>query len=433
MPAKRPLNFMGLGHPQTHVVACKVFGDPRFPAPRDKWGQPEALTDLEQPIARALAEMHVEGCPVRPGARDAFNRTLLTLMAAGQGIPAEALGEAAMLGLADRSGLSIEDAAMAFCSRWCTGPRGSAKTPAQALRIAMDPEVYGDRFTHRMALFAGASDFPLLMADLFQLVVLDRFEGAPPTWPTWGSLREVERWDTIHVAWADPFPALQPVPPGEVFRQVAAITEAGATYQLCQYGNQWSQERRLFSADGDKALRQVERFGLAASVTEDDVVYTLLTSNPVMSDGKQLFTGDHANTLGGVALSATTLAQARAALAAQATAGGVPLNLKGRFLLVPVALSAIASSLLDALGNRDLQEEDRLVLVVEPRIDRADPTSWYLACKPRRYPTLEVAFLTGERQPVMALGSHFDSGALRWRCRHTFGVGLAAWEGIVKG
>jgi hypothetical protein len=197
-------------------------------------------------------------------------------------------------------------------------------------------------------------------------------------------------------------------------------------------GALWGVSFEALERDGAAALRDpAERFAAAAVATEDAEAWGLFFGNPVMKDGKALFSADHGNLMSGQALSPATLKEARKALVAQNAPNGEPLYLRAKSLIVPLAMTDDAAGVLKGIGNTELPPEDRLELVVEPRADVFSQSAWYLAADPARWPGLQVAFIGGVQQPTVRSQWDMSRDTLVVKTTHIFGVGVGDWRGFV--
>ena len=70
--------------------------------------------------------------------------------------------------------------------------------------------------------------------------------------------------------------------------------------------------------------------------------------------------------------------------------------------------------------------------VVEPRLDAASPTSWYLAGRPAVIDTMEVAFLNGVQTPYLEEKEGFERDGVSYKVRFDFGAGLLDHRGLYK-
>jgi hypothetical protein len=197
------------------------------------------------------------------------------------------------------------------------------------------------------------------------------------------------------------------------------------------------------------ALTQIPRImGRSSALTIQNAVYELLLSNP---GTPALFSVAHNNLLTGTtsALSIESLGLAETLFLKQVDAAGQPIMLTPRYLLVPPELKAKAEQLMKSL---DLNETTtagkpapagnpfagRYEVIVSPwlsnsAITGSSATAWYLLADPILGGVLNIAYLRGNRSPLIETGAtDFDTLGIRWRGYFDFGVGVLDYRAGVK-
>jgi hypothetical protein len=126
---------------------------------------------------------------------------------------------------------------------------------------------------------------------------------------------------------------------------------------------------------------------------------------------------------------------------------GFPLALDARILLVPTALGAPATALMNSLEIRENvgaayptanphTGKFRLVKSAwlgSPVIPGADDRAWYLLADPHVLPVIEVAFLNGQEQPTIEQAqADFNVLGIQMRGFHDFGVKKQDPRGAIK-
>jgi hypothetical protein len=197
--------------------------------------------------------------------------------------------------------------------------------------------------------------------------------------------------------------------------------------------------------------------GAACRRLQNQAVYGVITANAAMGDGGALFNATAQTTAGGHANLATgsavpTTATLNAAFLSMMTKKGlrsdVILNIQPSFLIVPAALSATALQLVgsmadpavggSAAGNSNTKNiygpnADRpLKVIVEPVLDAASATAFYLAASNNQVDTVEITFLEGEQSPVLENEWDFDKDVYKYKVRQTFGVAAIDFRGLYK-
>lgn len=216
------------------------------------------------------------------------------------------------------------------------------------------------------------------------------------------------------------------------------------SYKLATYGRIVAFTRQAIINDDLRVLdRGLGLFGTSARRLENQLVYNQLTANGKASDGKALFHADHKNLLTGAASALTldALKAARQAMRTQRSSDGTPLNVSPRYLIVPAALETEAYQLtsnaytpVTASEVNDFAATGRtpLVVVVEPLLDDASETAWYLAADTAVIDTVEYAYLEGATGPYTETRTGFEVDGTEVKCRLDFAAKALDWRGLVK-
>lgn len=254
-------------------------------------------------------------------------------------------------------------------------------------------------------------------------------------WTREGSLPDFKPARRIALSEA---PGLEQVPEaGEI--HYGGLLDGKESIQLATYARILGISRQaLINDDLGELTRIPLAQGQAAARKESDLVYALLTSNPLMRDGNPLFDALHNNLAAvGTALSVNSLGAARAAMRKQMGIGGEAfLNITPVFLIVPPELETIAEQLLTSITpaqptNSVPDWVRRLTVVVDPRLSVASTTAWYLAASPSVHDTIEVARLNGEA-PLSRTEEAFNTLELRFRVVMDMGAAAIDWRGMYQ-
>jgi hypothetical protein len=187
-------------------------------------------------------------------------------------------------------------------------------------------------------------------------------------------------------------------------------------------------------ADGAKALRP-------------NLVYSYLFSNPDMADGDPLFHANHGNLNATAPLgTAGKLAASLAGIGKQKV-GNVNLNLRGEYLITPVALQGAAAGAIQTLELIDSESTQPPKLRTDSRLDNGlvdptdgtgdtvhagDATTWFTSTAGQY--GLEVQYLAGmNRAPQFRSGPLTRGSFGMWfDIRHFIGVAAVGYQGISK-
>ena len=247
------------------------------------------------------------------------------------------------------------------------------------------------------------SDFPYVLGNTLRRTLRDSYESVALTFTPFsrrGTLADFRETSRVRLGAA---PTLLKVnEAGEI--KPGTFKDTGASIQLETYARQLRVTRQMLINDDLSAFTQIPiAFGGAAARLQNDIVWGLLTSNPVLGDGKELFHADHGNlAASGTALSVTSVNAADAAMGKQQDDNGADLNLMLRWLLAPRELRAKVDGIVAGKVVPTKTEDavpaymTDLGYVSDGRLSRASSTAWYGVCDPNAFDTIEYAYLEGE-------------------------------------
>ncbi len=299
-----------------------------------------------------------------------------------------------------------------------------------------------DQIASRALSPVGSSDFPLLMSNVANRNLQAAYMEAPSTYRQWVAVGDANDFKDMHALKLSNSPDLEELDEHGEFK-TADFSEAGETYKVITKGIKAKFTRVMLINDDLRAFTRIPAMiGAAAKRMENKMVYSLLLSNPAMSDGVALFHADH-NNLAGTAgdINAATLGAARAAMRQQVGMAGEVLDITPAFLLAGTDEEMNADILLRsaALPDADMSSgvhnpwAGKLTPVTDPLLDVStgeDP--FYLLAHPNQAPIIEVAWLLGNEQPFVDDEVEFGTGAVTYVCRHDFGCGVVDHVGGYK-
>ena len=188
-------------------------------------------------------------------------------------------------------------------------------------------------------------------------------------------------------------------------------------------------------------------------------MWGIITSNPaaIYAGDKvatALFAAAHNNLLSGTGSSIdptvnagtpagtgplVALGEGRKSMRQQKGPQGTPLNLVPRFLAVPTALETYALQLVypiniaSATSTAVVPEWVRsLVPIVEPRLDAASPTGWYLIADPAQIDTVEYCYLEGQQGVFVETKQGFEIDGIEIKARMDFGAAGIDYRGMQR-
>ena len=213
------------------------------------------------------------------------------------------------------------------------------------------------------------------------------------------------------------------------------VQDASVAYRLATYGRIIGLSRQAIINDDLGAFADLlKKFGEAAARLEGDILADLLLSNPSI-DGMALFHADRGTLLSGAgsALGSAGLQNAIKALRMQKELDGGFIAQEPRYLLVPAALEFFArqwTTVITPAKTSDVNPlGQNIQIVVEPRLDAASTTAWYLATQDG---ALEYGYLEGQVGVYTETRNGFETDGMDIKARLDFGAGFVSPSGWIK-
>ncbi|MHC1726881.1 MAG: Mu-like prophage major head subunit gpT family protein [Syntrophobacteraceae bacterium] len=234
--------------------------------------------------------------------------------------------------------------------------------------------------------------------------------------------------------------SLEEVPEGTKYPHGELLDKA-ETFYPATYGKIFSFTRQaIINDDLNGFFQALSEWGRLGKRKLNQLVYSILTTNGAMADGIPLFDNAHSNIGTGGPISVTTVGEARKLMRRQkGIAGLATLNIRPANLIVPASLETVADQLLNTIQISNAAGDvlmnpfyNKLTPVIEPLLDDADLTDWFLAADPKSVGTIEVSGLNGPPVPTIVEREGFDVDGMEYKVRLDAGVCLLDYKGLVK-
>lgn len=313
-----------------------------------------------------------------------------------------------------------------------SGNEFSAMTLLDLARASLVHNGAGVAGLDRMDLIANAfthssGDFSTVLGDVAHKSMLKGYMEVDETFQRWtasGSLSDFKVNNRVDLS---NFPSLRQVKEGAEYKSVST-SDRGESIVLATYGEKFSITRQAIINDDLSVFSRIPQLmGRAAIRTIGDLVYAILTSNPVMSDGKALFHADHSNTAA-AAFGVAALDAAKSRMATQKE-GNASLNIRPSFLLTPVAREAVAKAYLGAEFDPAMAEarvpnpvRGMVEVIADARLDDDSATTSYMVANSGQYDTIEVAYLDGNQSPMLEQQAGWSVDGTEFKVRIDAGV-----------
>jgi hypothetical protein len=319
---------------------------------------------------------------------------------------------------------------------------------AEALMAAGHPVPHGSADLYRALLdIQAAGGFSTLsvsgiISGAANKILLAAFDAVNATYPLIAEQRDLTNFNQHTIYRLDHL--------GD-FAKVAAdgelkhgrLSETTYTNQVETYGQMLTLTRQAIVNDDLGAFNDLARIqARKARLALEKALYTL-----VCEASDSFYTTARGNRISSAALNVTNLGTAEAAMLNMADANGDPIYATPRFLVVPPALRATADTIYtsstvvtgeNATRPSDNPFKGRFEVVVSPylsasSISGSSTTTWYLLADPNLLPAFQVAYLNGQRAPVIETSeAEFDVLGLRMRVYWDFGVARLDYRGAIK-
>ena len=346
---------------------------------------------------------------------------------------AEVMGEENVRAAADFKGMNMLRLAEESLIR--SGVKTNGLSAREIAKGALGGSVRGLHHT---------TDFPLLLGDTINRTLLAQYMLQTRTFLTWCRRATMSDFRAVtRVRLSEILGNLEEVKEGAEYKY-GTLSESGETYKLAKYGKIIGITWESIVNDDLSAFNRIpQSFAAQASTKQSDIVYSILTGNPVMSDAKGLFHADHGNykgtagnlATGGTALSEASLAEAEVAFLNQKDASGQFINSSPRYLIVGPKNKITAQKLTSTnftpakQGDIAVSQFTGLTPIVDPRLTNYE---WFLAADPNMIDTVEYAFLDGEQELFTDQREGFHIDGVEVKARMVFAAKAIDWRGLYR-
>jgi hypothetical protein len=306
------------------------------------------------------------------------------------------------------------------------------------LAYGLDARVDGPKV---IELALTTSDFPNLLANAANKVLMPAYDAAAPTYRLLAERMDLPDFKTASVLKVGDFPIPKIVgESGEI--TLGAFSEAKDVYALATYGR-----RILFSfqalVNDDLAafVRLMNAVAVRLADFENGLWFTLLTSGssnngPTLGDAAQLFATAHGNLAGsGTAIAVDSLGAGRAAIRKQTGLDGVKLNLVPRYLLTSPDKETLARQYTMVTDGAVVPaSKNPWAGTLEPIADAnlSSANFWYMFADPARAATSVYGYLRGQPGPSVKSREGFEVLGVEMRVALHFGTAFVDFRGAYR-
>jgi len=291
------------------------------------------------------------------------------------------------------------------------------------------------------------SDFPSILQDTANKAIEKAYKAAAATFGIWTSKGAVQNFKTGTVTRFSPPSNLPEILEDDEYNELAC-KDGEEVFKIKTWGGILSISRHAIINDDLSVFKDVPRvLGITTKSTQSHRVYSRLLSNPVLSDGLNVFAEGRGNYLVGAEtiLGRDSLARAVKTMRMMTDASGNQLSVEPKYLLVPASLEMTAHELCfsdSAPGQNNSAVPNffkklGLTPVVEPLLENPQITgnsaaAWYLFPDPDMYPVFRTLALGSEEnlEPYIDSAVEFKTDALRYKVRTDFECAPVGWMAV---
>jgi hypothetical protein len=286
------------------------------------------------------------------------------------------------------------------------------------------------------------SDFPSILANVQNKILREAYENTPATFQHWTVKGSGENFKELSRVQLSEAPALSEVAEKEEY-SYGSFGESKEVFQIKKYGKLFRISWEAMVNDDLQAFARIAKaFTASAKRGLNSAVYSVLTTNAVMSDGTALFHDDHSNlATSGAAIGILPLSAARLAMRTQAGLNTTdPLNIEPKYLIIPAALETTADQTINTMEGLSADDGPgtrnpfyrKLTVVPEPFLDTIDDDAWFVSADPAFFDTVEVAYLDSEETPFIEEKTGWEVDSWEFKIRFCYGVKALDWRGLYK-
>jgi hypothetical protein len=288
------------------------------------------------------------------------------------------------------------------------------------------------------------SDFPLLLANALNKILLPMYDQANPTYRQVAAQKTFNDFRAHTFLRAGDFPI--PLLVGENGEyQSGTLTETGESVTCYTYGRILGISRQIMINDDTGAFADIAT--MAGRRAADFENYTFFTNcilagsemGPTLSTSNianTVYHANHKNVTAGGAISNTLLGSARALLMAQTSPDGLKLNVPAAIVLCSPTTLTATEQLLTAITAPSSAANvnifaGRLRAIGDANLGTS--TRFYVLAEPSVLPNYVYGFLGGAAGPRTALRDGFRTDGIEFKLSLDFGCGAVDYRGGATG
>lgn len=280
-----------------------------------------------------------------------------------------------------------------------------------------------------------SSDFGQILENVSNKSLMSAYQEQPQTFMPFTRETSAKDFKEISRAQLGEGTTLEKVGENGEYKK-GTLSEGSEKYKVEKYGKILGFTWELLVNDDMDAFSRVPAIlGRQVRAKESELIYNIINSNPVMADTFAIYSAQHGNLGTAGAISETTMSEAKSKMRLQKDLDGNLIMVEPKYLYVPTTLETAAKKFMATISptaSGDVNVfANSMQVVVEPRLDAASATAWYLMAEKSMLDIVELARLGGQG-PQMFTREGFDVDGMETKIRYVFGVKAIDHRGLFK-
>lgn len=289
--------------------------------------------------------------------------------------------------------------------------------------------------------FSSTSDFPVLLENVLNKVLLNNYQTAPDTWSRFCKIGSVTDFRNNHRLRMGTIGSLDDVTENGEYKQKSIPDAEKEIIKAKRKGNIITVSREMIvNDDVNGFVGLAAMFGRAGKLSIEKDVYAYIAANPVLVDGTAWIHADHNNVAAvNAGPTVTSVDAIRQLMASQMDpSSNEYLDIRPAIIVCPLSLGSTFRVINDSAKDPDaankLERANPVFGLFKDIVDtpRLSGNAWYAFADPAVNAALEVAFLNGQTEPMLEQETEFKTDGIAWKAVLEYGVGAIDHRSVAK-
>nr|WP_321459613.1 prohead protease/major capsid protein fusion protein [uncultured Cohaesibacter sp.] len=285
------------------------------------------------------------------------------------------------------------------------------------------------------AAFHSTSDFPYLLGEAGNRVLMERYKAHEGSFRTIGYKRNLKDFRSTSLISFGDVPGLEPLKEDGEYKDFT-LTEGKETIKLDTYGRQFRLTRQMLINDDLGAFVAFENVMAERSARSENKLFWKAAFEAKMSDNKLLFAAGHNNLAAiGAAPTSDGLDTGIKAMRTQQNSDKESIGVSPKFIVHGSALATPIQRLLMPVNPTEYKSDAvtpdmrKLEAVYEPMYDDLSANGWSLFADPNAMPVMAYGWLEGQEGPETFVHQNWSEDNVTYRVRDDFATAPSDYKG----